>query len=625
MDELMPHDLTAHEKQRTASRRNFLKATGSISLLPLVGGASPLSAQPVAGSAPPPFRRIRPSDPGWPSAKSWERLRGRLRGELIKVESPLKACTGASGGSCDRLFSELKNPYFIGDHAGLTQTLGWVDAWTTQPSAFAVAAQGADDVAAAVNFARENRLRLVVKGGGHSYFGNSNAPDSLLIWTRRMNAITLHDTFVGEGCSGQMPPRPAVSVGAGCIWMHVYEAVMAKAGRYVQGGGCATVGVAGLIQSGGFGSFSKAFGAAAGGLLEAEIVTADGKILLANACTNADLFWGLKGGGGGSLGVVTRLTLETHELPSTLGGCFVTVKADNDPVFRDLVGRTIGFYAESLFNPHWGEKITIRGDRTVAFAMVFQGLSEIEARQVWQPFFEWIGRTSGLSMVEAPRIIAVSGRRFFDPVALTSIPGVVVADDRPGASPANVFWSGDQGEAGQFLYAYQSAWLPATLLEHGRQESLVNTLCAAVRHISVALHCNKGFAGAPAAAVTRSRDTAMNPVALDAFALVIASSNGQPAYPGIAGREPDVTMARARAASVDQAMQEIYSLVPKSRTGAYVSESNYFDRDWQQSYWGGNYPRLLAIKRKYDPDGLFFVHNGVGVEDWSDNGFIRKP
>ena len=63
--------------------------------------------------------------------------------------------------------------------------------------------------------------------------------------------------------------------------------------------------------------------------------------------------------------------------------------------------------------------------------------------------------------------------------------------------------------------------------------------------------------------------------------------------------------------------------MPKARAGAYVSESNYFDKDWQRSYWGTNYPRLLAAKKAYDPDGLFFVHNGVGSEGWSRDGFTR--
>ena len=54
-------------------------------------------------------------------------------------------------------------------------------------------------------------------------------------------------------------------------------------------------------------------------------------------------------------------------------------------------------------------------------------------------------------------------------------------------------------------------------------------------------------------------------------------------------------------------MSQLRALVPYP--GSYVSESNYFENRWQHSYWGSNYPRLLEIKRKYDPDGLFFVHN----------------
>ena len=58
--------------------------------------------------------------------------------------------------------------------------------------------------------------------------------------------------------------------------------------------------------------------------------------------------------------------------------------------------------------------------------------------------------------------------------------------------------------------------------------------------------------------------------------------------------------------------------------GAYVSESNFFQENWQQAYWGSNYARLASVKMKYDPTGLFFVHNGVGSEDWSEDGFMRR-
>jgi hypothetical protein len=60
-----------------------------------------------------------------------------------------------------------------------------------------------------------------------------------------------------------------------------------------------------------------------------------------------------------------------------------------------------------------------------------------------------------------------------------------------------------------------------------------------------------------------------------------------------------------------------------SDAGSYVSESDFFERDWRRAYWGANYARLLSIKETYDPDGLFMVHHGVGSKGWSAGGFTR--
>ena len=98
-----------------------------------------------------------------------------------------------------------------------------------------------------------------------------------------------------------MQPQPAVTFGTGIIGMQAYDAVTTKAGKYIQGGGCLTVGLAGLIQGGGFGSALQALWHRGGQLArKPEVVTADGQIRIANACTNPDLFWALKGGGGGA-------------------------------------------------------------------------------------------------------------------------------------------------------------------------------------------------------------------------------------------------------------------------------------------------------------------------------------
>ena len=590
-------------------RRRLL---GAIAAAPVaLGSAAPLAAFAAADAKP----RVRPGDPGWPSDADWQRLNAAVGGALVKVASPFAACRNdPQSPTCDALFRSPANPWAIGDDVALTQTYGWVDAWTTSPSAYAVVARNAADVAAAVDFARERRVRLVVKGGGHSYQGTSNAADSLLVWTRRMNEVRVDDAFVPASCAGRVAPQRAVHCGAGAVWANVYDAVTTKGGGYVQGGGCTTVGVAGLVQSGGFGSFSKAFGTAAGSLLEAEVVTADGKVRICNACTNEDLFWALKGGGGGNFAVVTRLTLKVHPLPETFGAVNITVRATSDAAYRKLVALALDFCAATLVGPHWGEQLRFLRNNTLQVAMVFQGLTRSEAVAAWQPFFTAIDASpSDFDLEFSPlRIVSTDARTFWAPTLFKRTFGFIRRDDRPGAPATNVFWPGDQAQAAQVLHGYEALWLPAALLQASRRAELADAVFGATRHWSVSLHLNKGLAGAPAQAIAAARDTATNPVMLDAFALAILGAHGGPAYPGVAGHEPDAALARAQAAAIDRAAAALRKVAPDA--GAYVAESNYFQRDWQRAFWGRNAARLRAIKAAVDPDGLFVTHHGPADE-----------
>ncbi len=99
----------------------------------------------------------------------------------------------------------------------------------------------------------------------------------------------------------------------------------------------------------------------------------------------------------------------------------------------------------------------------------------------------------------------------------------------------------------------------------------------------------------------------MNPGALTAFAVAIIAGGDPATYPYLLGHPIDLERARRNAVSIGKAADELRELVP----------------DWQRSFWGQNYPRLRAVKAKYDPGGLFFVHHGVGSEDWSADGFTR--
>jgi hypothetical protein len=592
-------------------RRELLRGVAALPLLALPGAAA-------RGSGPA-LQRVRPTDAAWPKPAQWQKLRQQVGDSLLEVQPLFAACAAQpAAAACRELNANIRNPFFIGEQAAGTQVSGWLDAWTPAPSVYAVKARNSAEVVAAVNFARTNRLRLVVKGGGHSYQGTSNCADSLLIWTRQMNQVSMHEAFVPAGCAGTLKPVPAVTAGAGAMWIDLYDAVTAQAGRYVQGGGCTTVGVAGLIQSGGFGSFSKGFGTAASHLLEAQIVTADGKLRTVNACSDPDLYWALKGGGGGSWGVITRVTLRTHQLPEFFGGAWGTVKAQSDQAFQRLLAHFVGFYAQNLLNRHWGEQVAVQRGNSLKISMVCQGLDPQQARAVWQPFFDWIKASPGdFTVTEELGAGARAARSWWNPGGSHSM----IRDSRAGAPAHHAYWQGDQDQVGAFLHAYDSMWLPVSLLQDHGPPRLVRALFAGSRYQDIGLHFNKGLAGAPDEAIGAALDTATNPGVVGAFALAIIADGQGSSYPGQPRAALDLDAARKDARAIDQAAGELRGVAPDA--GSYVSESNYFNSAWSRAFWGTNYEKLRSVKKRYDPDGLFFVHHGVASEEWSADGFTR--
>jgi FAD/FMN-containing dehydrogenase len=526
-------------------------------------------------SAPP--HPCKPTEARWPSGSEWQQLASKLTGKLLEPKAACESC---------------ENPWQREDEPGATQSIGWLDAWSYALSVRAVAAETPEDVAAAVDFARRHRLKVVIKGTGHDYLGRSNAPDSLLIWTHPMRQIVAHENFIPQGCSQGVP---AVSLGAGTRWLEAYQEVTLRRGRYVQGGGCTSVGAAGgFILGGGFGSWSKKFGTGAAGLVEAEVVTADGKIRIANSCQNQDLFWALRGGGGSTFGVVTRVTLLTHALPEHFGFVGGKIIAKSDQDFVELLERVVAFYASSLDNEHWGEQIAVRGDNSLELTMLSQGLTQTQMEEVWRPLRAQLDDRYQVKLF----IVDFPANKWWDRDFLQDkLPGSVIANGRPGG----YYWQSNQGEVGSFWHTYQSRWLPRTLFNEPKR--LAAALFAASRHWSLELHFNKGQAGAAAEAIARDKQTAMNPAVYEAAALVIVAANGH------SPNEPDAAADRDR---VTAAMKILRELTPGA--GSYLNETDWFEPDWQRSFWGENYPRLLQIKRRYDPANLFTCHHCVGSE-----------
>jgi FAD/FMN-containing dehydrogenase len=569
------------------------------------------SAPPVAPAPAGPIQWCHPNQPCWPAEKDWQALAGQLKGKLEQPKSPLAACEGGPSEACAAAIRAATNPFFLEDQVGGTQQAGYLDAWEPKLSVYAIVAETAEDIAAGVKFAAAHQLRLAIKGTGHDYLGRSSAADSLLIWTHHMRKVEVVDAFVPHGCPASTAAVPAVNVEAGARWLEAYQAVTVEHGRYVQGGGCTSVGAAGgFLQGGGFGSWSKKYGTGAAGLVEAEVITADGQKLIANACQHSDLLWALRGGGGGTFGVVSKVTLLTHPLPTSFGSVQGKIAAPSDAAFRDLLGHFIALYRDQLNNEHWGESVNLTTHNELEISMAFQGLSETEAAAVWQPLRTWIGSQPGFKIEFAAHALPATkmwSYDFFHQYA----PDAIKTDDRPDAQHGQFWWSGDAEQVHTYWYTYESRWLPLDLFQPAQADKLADALFAASRHWWSTIHFNKGLAGASADAVARTRDTATNPAVLTSAALFLTGAVGD-AIPGIPGHDVDRAKATERKAKATAAMQAIRDVTPNA--GSYVNETSYFELDWQHAFWGDNYEKLLAIKRTYDPRGLFMCHHCVGSE-----------
>jgi FAD/FMN-containing dehydrogenase len=254
------------------------------------------------------------------------------------------------------------------------------------------------DVQLALAHARTHDLVVAVRGGGHSIPGHSSCDDGIVIDTGPMKRVEI------------APDARTGRFGAGLTWAELDAATQAH-GLAVTGGRVSHTGVAGLTLGSGSGWLERAYGTTCENLLSAEVATADGRIIRASADENAELFWGLKGGGG-NFGVVTEFEFRLHPLgPIVYAGMILHARAAAPELlrfYRDFMSEApdevCGGFALLTAPPADFIPEAVRGKPAAGLIVLYAG-DPTEGEQILRPLLEW--GEPWLTMVQPMPYVAV--------------------------------------------------------------------------------------------------------------------------------------------------------------------------------------------------------------------------
>ncbi|KZS89223.1 FAD-binding domain-containing protein [Sistotremastrum niveocremeum HHB9708] len=420
------------------------------------------------------------------------------------------------------------------------------------------------DVVAAFKFSRKTGVPVVIKNTGHDYQGRSSRPGSLAIWTNNLKEIRYEQEWKPHGCSKPITPTAAVSVGAGVEFLELYRFGEAN-NITIPGGACATVGATGgYVQGGGHTALSNVYGLGADRALQFTVVVPSGEVLVANECQNTDLYFALRGGGGGTFGVVLELVTKAFPRTPVIAVTMSGIPTDPDTTrefYKVIVDNSLqwaqegwgGYIAPSYFQ-YVNPNASLYDDATDSMEPLREfarAHDVIVSEDEFPSYFAWwakvpepVDQISGLSLSLASRLV-----------------------------PAKNFETAES------------------------REKLLNvTLDVSKNHPIVYIFSTTPYS------YQADNLTSVTPAFRTSLWHFIIGH--------VWNFDTPLGIQEEMLENLTDEMDKMRDITPGS--GAYINESDLHEPDFEFSYWGEHYDGLVEIKNKYDPDHLLDCWHCVG-------------
>ncbi|KAI5814621.1 hypothetical protein BZA77DRAFT_339056 [Pyronema omphalodes] len=556
----------------------------SLALLSLLTAVAAVAAADTPDTTDTADCRAFPGTTSWPSPSAWSSLNTTLSGRLISTAPLASPCHDPHYNAtlCASIQSQWRNPSFHDSSSSSIMAPVWsarsCDPFTPreQPCElgnyihYAINVTSAADIAVGLKWAKEHNVRVVVRNTGHDYLGKSTGAAALGIWTHWLKKVEYHEDWRGEGYRGR-----AFTFGAGVQGFEAYREAD-KRGLVVVGGECDTVGIAGgYTQGGGHSALNSRYGLAADQVLEWEVVTADGEVRRVRK--GDELYWALSGGGGGTFGVVTEMTVKAFpDEVTTIAK--VTWTNDGTEEQEEAFWKAVGFFHQQTLG------YTDAGITSVNVAM--KGLFMLT------PFF-----AMGFSKEETYAMLMP----LLNKLSELKVPHTVNVTEYSGYQAA---FSAGFGNIEVGIAQYGGRLIPrkTVLYESEKLEKTYRDIVDSGSLIfEVVTHPTLELAGFPDNSVLPAwRENQLNLVTTIPW-------NDTAPWSQVLADQKTVT---------EKWGEALRRLTPGS--GTYMNEADPFEPDFKEAFFGQNYDRLLRIKDKYDPDQIFWGRTAVGSDRWAE-------